>query len=95
MTEEIPRNARFLTMEYKMYYTIGIDEDINHDAIDTWWVKWGTLFIEMKDGTVYEFDAETNVDSQETWTQGSINWKNGQENLMWRDKYYTVIEEDE
>jgi len=87
MTSKIPKDATTLTMEYTLYHTIWIDNDINREDIVDWWVKWATLCIEMKDGTVHEFDNETDLES--------VNWKNGHMNLRWQDDDFNFLEEEE
>jgi len=81
---DIPEGASKLYMEYTLPYTIYIDEDINREDIVDWWVKYGTLFIEMKDGTVHEQSSEAD------WEQ--IDWKRGHMNLRWLDEEYQEVE---
>ena len=64
-------------MEYTLYYTIGIPEDLDRESIKSWWVKWGMLHFEMKDGKT------VSVDSDATWDQ--VDWKRGHSNLQWVD----------
>lgn len=87
MTSKIPKDATTLTMEYTLYHSIWIDDDINREDIVDWWVKWATLCIKMKDGTVHEFDNFTDLES--------VNWKNGHMNLRWRDDDFNCLEEEE
>ena len=82
---EIPREARQLYMEYTLPYMIWIDEDINREDIVDWWVKYGTLCIEMRDGTIHEQDSEAD------W--GQIDWKRGHMNLRWLDEEYQEVKE--
>jgi len=87
MTSKIPKDATTLTMEYTLYHSIWIDDDINREDIVDWWVKWATLCIKMKDGTVHEFDNMTDLES--------VNWKNGHMNLRWQDDDFNYLEEEE
>ena len=68
-TNEIPEGARSLSIEYRYYHTIKIDEEIDLKEVKQWWVKHQILFIEMNDGKIYEQEAEA------TWDQ--VNWKRG------------------
>ena len=65
---DIPEGASKLYMEYTLPYT----------------VKYGTLFIEMKDGTLHEQSSEAD------WEQ--IDWKRGHMNLRWLDEEYQEVE---
>ncbi len=45
--------------EYMQPYHIDISHlKINYDDIEHHWCKYGTLYIEMKDGTTHEVDGE-------------------------------------
>ena len=82
-SKKIPEQARQLSMEYTLYHTITIDEEINLNEVKQWWVKYGILFIEMNDGKIYQQEAEAN------WEQ--INWKRGHRNLVWQDEDYNEV----
>ncbi len=81
---KIPEGARQLSMEYTLYYTITIDEEIDLKEVKRWWVKYGILFIEMNDGKIYEQETEA------TWEQ--VNWKRGHKNLEWQDEDYGKVD---
>ena len=84
--EKIPEGATQLSMEYTLWYTIPIVEDIKREDIKQWWVKYGYLMIEMNDGTIHEMDADAEWDH--------IDWKRGQRNLRWVDDDYQEVEEE-
>jgi hypothetical protein len=84
--ETIPEEATQLTMEYTLYYTISLPENLVKDNIKHWWVKYGFLMIEMNDGTIIETDSEAMWDD--------IEWKRGHRNLRWQDDEYYDIESD-
>ena len=87
MTSKIPRDATELSMTYSLYYSISIDEDINREDIVDWWVKWATLCIKMKDGTVHELEGDYNLEG--------VDWKNGHMDLRWLDDDYNTLKEKE
>jgi len=74
-------------MEYTLYHEIDLPEDLNREDIVRWWVQWSTLHIQMKDGTVHEYEDEVNTET--------IDWKGGHSNLTWVDANYCIVSADE
>lgn len=80
--DSIPEDATKLCMEYTIYREVTLPDDINREDIARWWVHWGTLHIEMKDGTTLECEPDTD----EGEAMESVNWKRGHRNLSWVDE---------
>jgi hypothetical protein len=43
------------------------DDNINYDDIEHHWCKWGTLHIEMKDGTSHEYSNGHDMEVDWKW----------------------------
>lgn len=72
------------------YYTQAVQHDISHldidyDDVEHHWCKWGTLIIQMKDGTTHEVDNGHHLD---------VDWKYPEE-LRFFDKNMSDITEDQ
>lgn len=71
-------------IEASFTQTISFDvEDINFDNVEDYWVKWGTLNIQMKDGSIIEIDDAHECD---------IDWKHPNEDPKIYDEDYYEVE---
>ena len=58
-------------------------EDIDFKNVDDYWVKWATLHIQMKDGSIIEIDNAHEYD---------IDWKHPDYDPVMYDENYSQIE---
>ncbi len=82
---EIPREATQITMRYNLWHTIKLPEDLDRANVKKCWIKWGTLVIEMNDGTQIECEEELNLEA--------INLKRGHRDVVWQDNDHNDIKE--
>ena len=79
----IPREASQITMCYDMWHTIHLPEDLDRSNVKSWWIKWGSLMLEMKDGTTIECTEE--------WNLEATNLKRGHRDVVWQDENYNDL----
>tara|TARA_Y100001973_G_C5191446_1_gene331261 strand:- start:1623 stop:1886 length:264 start_codon:yes stop_codon:yes gene_type:complete len=82
---EIPEEATQITMCYNLWHTIKLPEDLDRANVDGWYIKWGTLVIQMNDGTHIECDEELNLEA--------VNLKRGHRDVVWQDDDHNDIKE--
>ena len=64
--------SRAITVEaeYIQAYRIDLSHlDIDYDDIDHHWCKWGTLYLQMKDGTTHEIDNGDHAEVDYKWPE--------------------------
>jgi len=81
----IPEEATQITMTYNLWHTIHLPEDLDRSNVKSWWIKWGHLMIEMKDGTTIECTEELNLEG--------VNLKRGHRDVVWQDENYFDLSE--
>ena len=80
--------SRSITVEaeYIQAYRIDLSHlDIDYDDIEYHWCKWGTLYLQMKDGTTHEIDNGDHAEVDYKWP----------EELRFFDKDMNDITEDQ
>lgn len=78
--------SKVITIEAYYQQAVGFDvEDMNIKAedIDVYWIKWGTLYIQKKDGTIHEKDVSMDFE---------VDWKWPEDTKLFDKNYKELIE---
>ena len=82
----IPKKAKWASAHFTVYASFEIPEDIDRDEVKQTWVKWGTLWIEMKDGTKHEVGYDL--------TDEDIEWKYPSSEQLYDEDWNEVYEDE-
>lgn len=90
-------NRSVINAEFKVYSTYVIPEGIDiHDKeqVDCYWVKWDTLYIEMKDGRRFEVEPYISARHNDFKRPEDITFESAEENGVeedYKDEQYVTI----